>query len=128
MSDELNYRVADALLSMPKHSESAFCVIPAESIDPVLFARRFRTLPDGGPQVYALSPSRLELFRGFGIASAFTYTLNVSPMAPVQIHAVVLNTKGSDPLVQLHAPEFAYMARQHLVIHFTNQEAMLAFI
>ena len=128
MSDELNSRVADALLSMPKHNESAFCVVAGESINEVIYATRFRCFPDGGPQVYAVAPSLLGHFHAYGIRAMFTYTLCVSPMAPVEVDAVVLDTPGSDPLVPLHAPECADMAEGYSVIHFVDREAMSAFV
>jgi len=128
MSDTLNHRVADALRSMPMHNEFAFSVVAGNMIDPVLFATRFQTLPDGEPQVYALDAPRLECFKAYEITSTFTYTLCVSPMAPMQVYAVVLNTKGSDPLVPLHAPEFASVAQQRSVIHFVDEAAMRAFV
>ena len=125
---ELNFRVADALLSMPKHNEAAFCVVAGESINLGIFAARFGCFPDGGPQVYAISPSNLERLRGDGILATFAYTLCVSPMAPVEVFAVVLNTKGSDELVQLHAPEYTELANGHLVLHFIDRDAMNTFM
>jgi hypothetical protein len=129
MDVKLNSRVADALLSIPKHDESAFCVVSGERVNPVLYASRFNVLPDGGPQVYALKAAQLKHFSAFGVRSTFCYTLCVSPMAPMQVHALVLNTAaGSDPLVQLHAPEFAHEAGGYLVIHFIDEDAMHKFV
>ena len=126
--DELNFRVADALVSMPKHKESAFSVVAGEVIDPVIFVRRFQTLPDSGPQVYAINPETLGKFKAYDVKATFTYTLCVSPMAPRSIEAVVLNTAGADPLVEAHAPEFADLARGCTVLHFTDADAMRGFV
>ena len=125
---ELNFRVADALVSMPKHGEAAFSVVSGELVDAAMFMKRFRTVPDGGPQVYAINQTMLDRFRAYGVKATFRYTLCVSPMAPLTIDAVVLATTGNDPLVPLHAPEFAALAHGCSVIHFTQSGAMRGFV
>ena len=133
----LNMKVADTLRTMPDHKETAFATVSMHHIDLPLFVMRHGTVPDGEEQIYSFDrPALKQIAQRLmpeekTVISSFEYTLNVSPMSPRRIFALMLasrNRKGTDPLIGLHAPEFARDTENNFVLHFTDEASMHSFV
>jgi hypothetical protein len=133
---DLNAKIADTLRTMPEHKEMAFATVHSEQIHLPLFVMRHGVVPDNSYQVYSFNKGSLDqlasrlLPEEKAVLGAFDYTLCVSPMSPRRLFALLLSCttpRGVDPIVLLHAPEFAKHTDGTMVLHFVDEPSMRAF-
>ena len=132
---ELNLKTSDALLTMPKLREFAFCPVHHSGINLCTFLERTGGLPDGSHQVYALDTVKLDVLINYSqprILDTFAYTLNVSPISPRTVWAVVTSIPAAapeepDPIIALHAPGMAERTVGLTVVHFVDEGRMKDF-
>ena len=135
MDEQLNFKIADALMTMPEMGEYAFSPVHAKSINLPIYVERTGQLPDGGHQVYALDNVKLDVIIRSGklsVVDTFAYILNVSPLSSRTIWAAVTDIKATpdepDPIIALHCEDRAQDTMGRTVMHFVNESEMRAFV
>ena len=133
----LNFKTANALLTMPERKEYAFSSVHYNNLNLETYARRMGEMPDGSHQVYALDSDKLDVIiqhpdGPVKVVNVFTYTLCISPMSPRKIWAVVTDIGTTvpvfDPLIALHAEDRAHETMGRTVFHFVDEKAMKEFV